>query len=124
MEYNNLLLRMVCNYVEWCSRRNSLSKTLSANGAFSMVIQDIINQVKENLLVINIVFTNKSFCFIESEQEDAQQTKFEVYLQDMDFGKTGEAMGAKGFTVIDPRYLAEVFDEAKIVRYRLLLILN
>lgn len=86
--------------------------TLSGDGGFAMVMQDIITQVKYKLPVINVVFSNNSFGFIEAEQEDTKQTKYGVDLMGADFGKAAEAMGAKGFTVTDPKQLREVFDEA------------
>jgi len=41
--------------------------TLSGDGGFAMVMQDIITQVKYNLPIINIVFSNASFGFIDAE---------------------------------------------------------
>lgn len=86
--------------------------TLSGDGGFAMVMQDIITQVKYNLPVINIVFSDDSFSFIEAEQEDTKQPKYGVHLTGADYAKIGEAMGAKGFTVTHPEQLATVFDEA------------
>ncbi len=87
--------------------------TLSGDGGFAMVMQDIITQVKYNLPIINIVFSNNSFGFIEAEQEDDAENKFGVFLQEADFGKASEAMGALGFTVYDPKDLPTVFNAAK-----------
>ncbi len=87
--------------------------TLNGDGAFAMVMQDIITQVKYRLPVINVVFSNDSFGFIEAEQEDTGQTKFGVDLLGADYAKAGEAMGAKGFSVTKREQLAEVFDAAK-----------
>ncbi|MCD7973097.1 MAG: pyruvate oxidase [Candidatus Azobacteroides sp.] len=87
--------------------------TLSGDGGFAMVMQDIITQVKYNLPVINIVFSNDSFGFIEGEQEETHQPKYGVSIADADFAKIGEGMGAKGFTVTHQEQLKQVFDEAK-----------
>lgn len=86
--------------------------TLNGDGAFAMVMQDIITQVKYKLPVINIVFSDDSFSFIEAEQEDTKQPKYGVHLVGADYAKIGEAMGAKGFTVTRREQLAAVFDEA------------
>lgn len=86
--------------------------TISGDGGFAMVMQDIITQVKYKLPVINVVLSNSSFGFIEAEQEDTHQTKYGVDLQDADYGKVAEGLGAKGFTVTDPSQLRAVFDEA------------
>ncbi len=87
--------------------------TLSGDGGFAMVMQDVITQVKYKLPVINIVFSNDSFGFIEAEQEDTKQTKYGVDLKGADYAKIGEGMGAKGFTVTHIGQLQQVFDEAK-----------
>lgn len=87
--------------------------TLSGDGGFAMVMQDIITQVKYKLPIINIVFSNNSFGFIEAEQEDDAENKFGVFLEGADFGKAAEAMGALGFTVTDPKDLPAIFDQAR-----------
>lgn len=87
--------------------------TFSGDRGFAMQMQDIITQVKYNLPIINVVFSNDSFGFIEAEQEDTEQTKFGVQLAGVDFGKVGEALGAKGFTVTKEEELASVFTQAK-----------
>lgn len=86
--------------------------TLNGDGAFAMVMQDIITQVKYKLPVINVVFSDDSFGFIEAEQEDTKQPKYGVELLGADFAKIGEGMGAKGFTVTRREELPLVFDEA------------
>lgn len=87
--------------------------TLSGDGGFAMVMQDIITQVKYDLPIINVVFSNNALGFIEAEQEDTQQQKFGVSLAGADFGKAGEALGAIGFTITEHAQLAPAFDAAK-----------
>ncbi|MTD38069.1 pyruvate oxidase [Erwinia sp. CPCC 100877] len=87
--------------------------TLSGDGGFAMVMQDIITQVKYQLPIINVVFSNDSFGFIEAEQEDTEQKKFGVFLQGADYGKAGEALGALGFTITDYSQLEPAFTAAK-----------
>lgn len=87
--------------------------TLNGDGAFAMVMQDIMTQVKYKLPVINIVFSNDSLGFIDAEQEDTKQPKYGVDLLPADYAKIGEAMGAKGFTVTKREQLQQVFDKAK-----------
>ena len=60
-----------------------------------MQMQDILTQVKYQLPIVNIVFSNDSFGFIEAEPEDTEQKKFGVFLEGADFGKVGEALGCK-----------------------------
>ncbi|STP37512.1 pyruvate oxidase [Enterococcus durans] len=87
--------------------------TLSGDGGFAMVMQDIITQVKFQLPIINVVFSNDSFGFIEAEQEDTEQKKFGVFLEDADFGKASEALGADSFTITDYHQLRPAFDAAQ-----------
>ena len=87
--------------------------TLNGDGAFAMVMQDVLTQAKYGLPIINIVFSNNSLGFIEAEQEDTKQTKYGVLLDGMDFAKIGEAMGAKGFSITRNEQLPAVFDQAR-----------
>lgn len=87
--------------------------TLSGDGGFAMMMQDIITQVKYNLPVINVVFSNEAFGFIEAEQEDTEQQAFGVFLEGADFGKVGEALGADGFTITEYDQLEPAFTAAK-----------
>jgi len=87
--------------------------TFSGDGGFAMQMQDIITQVKYNLPIINVVFSNDSFGFIEAEQEDTEQTKFGVEIAGADFGKVGEALGAKGYTVTESHQRPSLFEQAK-----------
>ena len=87
--------------------------TLNGDGGFAMVMQDIITQVKYKLPVVNVVFSNDSFGFIEGEQEDTKQTKYGVDLLSADYAAIGEAMGAKGFKITHINQLKEAFDYAK-----------
>ncbi|MDR1694082.1 MAG: pyruvate oxidase [Lactobacillaceae bacterium] len=87
--------------------------TLNGDGAFAMVMQDIITQVRYNLPIINIVFSNDSLGFIDAEQEDTNKVKFGVDINAADYAKIGEAMGAKGYTITKQEQLKKVFDEVK-----------
>lgn len=87
--------------------------TFSGDGGFAMVMQDIMTQVKYELPIINVVFSNESFGFIEAEQEDTEQKKFGVFLGGADFGKAAEAMGADGFTITEYSQLQPAFEAAK-----------
>lgn len=86
--------------------------TLSGDGGFSMVMQDIITQVKYRMPVINVVLSNESFGFIEGEQEDTNQPKYGVGIAGADYAAIARAMGAKGFTIDCAEHMEEIFDEA------------
>ena len=87
--------------------------TFSGDGGFAMQMQDVITQVKYNLPIINVVFSNDAFGFIEAEQEDTEQQKFGVFLEGADFVKVGEALGADGFTITEYSQLEPAFTAAK-----------
>lgn len=86
--------------------------TLSGDGGFAMVMQDIITQVKYGLPVINVVFSNDSLGFIEWEQEDTHQPIFGIDLLDADYAKVAGAMGALGFRITKRSQLRAAFDKA------------
>ncbi|MCC8189210.1 MAG: thiamine pyrophosphate-dependent enzyme, partial [Planctomycetes bacterium] len=73
--------------------------TLSGDGGFAMVMQDIATQVRYRLPIINVVFSNHALGFIEAEQEDDRQPYYGVDLADIDFAMAAQAMGAVGLTV-------------------------
>jgi pyruvate oxidase len=86
--------------------------SLSGDGGFSMVMQDIVTQVKEKLGIINVVFSNDSFGFIKDEQEGTNKGFYGVELHGIDFAKIAEAMGAKGYTATKQSELKGIFDKA------------
>lgn len=87
--------------------------TLSGDGAFSMVMQDIITQVKYKLPIINVVFSNNILGYIRARKEDAGRPDDDVALGGADFAKAAEAMGARGFSVTEAWQLPGVFDRAR-----------
>lgn len=85
---------------------------LCGDGAFAMVMQDVLTQVKYKLPVINVVFSNDSLGFIEAEQEVTKQHYYGVDLQPADFAKAAEGLGAQSFTVRTRAELAPAFEAA------------
>ncbi|WP_423364292.1 pyruvate oxidase [Mycoplasma sp. P36-A1] len=88
--------------------------TVNGDGGFSMVCQDILTQVKYNLPVINIVMSNDSLGFIESEQY-ATQHIFGVDLYEADFGLMAKSMSAVGYTVNSIEELKMVFEQDEVI---------
>lgn len=73
---------------------------ISGDGAFSMVMQDLLTEVKYNLPVINIVTSNQTLNFIKSEQDDIFEMNHSgIDLVDADYAKIAEGMGVKGIPV-------------------------
>ncbi|MCP8856497.1 pyruvate oxidase [Latilactobacillus sakei] len=73
--------------------------SISGDGGFTMVMQDLITQVKYQMPIINVVLSNDSFGFIEAEQDDKGQPHSGVAIQGADYGAATTALGAQGFTV-------------------------
>ncbi|WP_137596753.1 pyruvate oxidase [Paucilactobacillus kaifaensis] len=87
--------------------------SISGDGGYTMVMHDILTQVKYQQPIINVVLTNKSLGFIEAEQDDTQQPHSGVDLIDAQFGDAATALGAQGFEVRTLDELKHAFDEAK-----------
>lgn len=87
--------------------------SLSGDGGFSMVSQDIITEARYGLPVINVVFSNDRFGFIWYEQMQTKQHFYGVDLTDADWAKVAEGLGGIGFTVKNIKDLDEVFAKIK-----------
>lgn len=74
--------------------------SLSGDGGFAMMSQELLTAAKYNLKTINIVFSNETLGFIEAEQrDDTHQPLFGVDLPDNDWAKVAEGMNVKGYTI-------------------------
>ncbi|KAF0335621.1 pyruvate oxidase [Pediococcus acidilactici] len=86
--------------------------SISGDGAASMVIHDLLTEVKYHLPIINIITSNQTLNFIKSEQDDIQMNHSGIDLEDADYAKIAEAMGAKGITIRTLDELPAAFDKA------------
>ena len=87
--------------------------SLSGDGAFQMVMQDLATQVQYKLPIVNVVFANAQFGFIKDEQEDTNAGYLGVEFMDVDYAKVAEAMGAKSYTARKVEDLKDIFDQAE-----------
>lgn len=85
---------------------------LAGDGAFSMVMQDLITTRQYRLPIINVIFSNTEYAFIKDEQEDTNHAYYGVDFKGVDYAKIAEAQGAVGFTVTEIGQLKEVFEKA------------
>lgn len=85
---------------------------LTGEGAFAMVMQDIITTVQYQLPIINVVFSNKEYGFIKAEQEETNEFYYGVDFEDVDYAKIAEAQGAVGYTIREINEIEEVFNKA------------
>lgn len=82
------------------------------DGAFSMTYPDVVTNVRYNMPVINVVFSNTEYAFIKNKYEDTNKNIFGVDFTDVDYAKIAEAQGAKGFTVSRIEDMDRVMAEA------------
>jgi pyruvate oxidase len=88
--------------------------SLSGDGGFAMLSEEILAQVKYSTPVINVVFSNQTLGFIEAEQrDDSHQPLSGVDLIDTDWAKVAEGYGALGFTVRTREEAKAAFAAAK-----------
>jgi pyruvate oxidase len=87
--------------------------SLSGDGAFNMVMQDLKTQVQYRLPIINVVFSNRQFGFIKDEQEETNSGYIGVQFEDIDYAMVGVAMGATSFKITDASDVEEVFQKAR-----------
>ncbi|MCI1893215.1 MAG: pyruvate oxidase [Lactobacillus sp.] len=88
--------------------------SISGDGAFSMVMQDLITEKKYHLPILNIVTSNTTLGFIRDEQADipGMHDYSGIDLEDQDFVKIAEGMGVEGVTVTKSDDLKAAFDQA------------
>lgn len=87
--------------------------TISGDGGYAMVMQDLITEVKYNMPVINVVLENKSFGFIQHEKLVAGQAPYGIELEGANWAGIAENMGAIGLTATDIPSLKVAFDKIK-----------
>ncbi|MGH2119120.1 pyruvate oxidase, partial [Aerococcus sp. L_32] len=63
------------------------------DGAFSMTYPDVVTNVRYNMPVINVVFSNTEYAFIKNKYEDTNKNLFGVDFTDVDYAKIAEAQG-------------------------------
>ncbi|MGR3741356.1 pyruvate oxidase [Companilactobacillus sp. DQM5] len=85
--------------------------SISGDGGYAMVMQDILTEVKYDLPVINVVLENKSFGFIAHEKIAANQAPYGIDLLGANWAHIAEDMGAIGFTATDLPSLKEAFEK-------------
>lgn len=74
--------------------------SLSGDGGFAMLMEEVITQVKYGLHIVNIIFTNETLGFIEAEQtDDTHQPLSGVDLPDTNWAEVTKGMGAVSYTV-------------------------
>lgn len=88
--------------------------SLSGDGGFAMLMEEIMTQAKYNLHIVNVVFSNETLGFIEAEQtDDSHQPLSGVDLPATDWATAAKGMGAVAFTVKTKEDFQNAIDAAK-----------
>ena len=87
--------------------------TISGDGGFSVVMPDLLTEVKYQLPVINIVLENEVLGFIQHEKLLAKQAPYGIDLQGADWVKAAQGLGAIG---LKAENLAELQAAMKKIR--------
>jgi pyruvate oxidase len=85
---------------------------IAGDGAFSMVMQDLITEKKYDLPIINIITSNASLNFIKSEQDDIPMNHSGIFIEDQDFAMIARGMGVEAVTVRASSDLPAAFAKA------------
>ncbi|WP_420542923.1 pyruvate oxidase [Schleiferilactobacillus perolens] len=85
---------------------------IAGDGAFSMVMQDLITERKYKLPIINIITSNGSLNFIKSEQDDIPMNHSGIFIDDQDFAMISRGMGVEAVTVRKSSELPAAFAKA------------
>ncbi|BDR57837.1 pyruvate oxidase [Xylocopilactobacillus apicola] len=81
--------------------------SLNGDGAFAMLMEEILVQVKYHLHIVNIIFSNETLGFIEAEQrDDTNQAMSGIDIIPTNWAMSCEGLGAKSYT-------AKTLDEFK-----------
>jgi len=88
--------------------------SLSGDGGFGMVMQDIVTLVQHKIPSIHIVFSNMMYVFIKREQEETNEHLFYGvdFEESVDFAKIAEAHGTVGYTIKSIDEIDEIFEKA------------
>ncbi|MFD1432802.1 pyruvate oxidase [Lacticaseibacillus yichunensis] len=88
--------------------------SISGDGAFSMVMQDLITEKKYHLPILNIVTSNTTLGFIRDEQADipSMHDYSGIDLEDQDFAMIANGMGIEAATVTKSSELPAAFAKA------------
>lgn len=76
---------------------------MCGDGGFTMLaLGDLLTEVQRKMPVIHIVLNNSMLDFVNIEQEEAGLIPFGTTLENPDFARVAEAMGARGIRVEEP----------------------
>lgn len=75
--------------------------TVSGDGGFSMVVQDLLTQVQYQLPIVNVILENGGFGFIRQEKAKTGATDYALTFNNANWAGVADNMGAIGLRVTD-----------------------
>ncbi|MBK2125322.1 thiamine pyrophosphate-dependent enzyme [Fangia hongkongensis] len=85
---------------------------LCGDGAFGMLLADLVTVARYQLNLVAIVFRNEKFGFVELEMEAAGYPRFATDLVNPEFAEVAKACGCVGMVVKKPNELKSALKEA------------
>ncbi len=86
---------------------------ISGDGAYSMVMQDLITETKYQLPIINVITSNEALNFIKNSQADTDMNDYSgIFIEGQDFAMSAKSMGVEAVTVRSTDELEAAFDKA------------
>ena len=92
--------------------RNRQVIALAGDGAFNMMMQDLITAVRYELPVVYIVYNNRKLGFVEVEMQASGMPKYGTTLVNPAYAKIAEACGAVGVIVDQPDQMVDAIATA------------
>ena len=89
--------------------------SIAGDGAFSMVMQDLITERKYRLPIINIITVNETTNFIKGSQAESKMKYFGIDLAKQNFAMIAKGMGVAARNVTRAADLPKAFDWVKRV---------
>lgn len=86
--------------------------SIVGDGGFAMNNQEILTQAKYKMPIINVVVTDLTYGFIKHAQIESFNDEYGVDIEDANWAKVGEGLGAISFRVSNKQELDEAFEEA------------
>lgn len=93
--------------------------TVSGDGGFAMVVQDLLTQVQYRLPVLNVILENGGYGFIQQEKQAVGEGDYGLRFNNANWAGVAQNMGAVGLRATNPTELA-----AALAQYRTLVAAN
>lgn len=90
--------------------------TVSGDGGFSMVVQDLLTQVQYGLPVLNVILENGGYGFIQQEKKTAGMGDYALRFDNANWAGVASNMGAVGLRVTTAPELSKALAQYRELR--------